>query len=174
MVDIDKVKGVIVEPTGTTHSFGHCLMIPKEIETTHEKHEKCFEEEIIASDWWKNSNVNYDYNHYYYSQIGSLTKQGFSLIQNNSCVTNRGNRSISYVVALSGEALSNQEEYIKSIYSKINEIITNEDSAYFELSLYSDGLPIIDMLGDSVEKLDEFYEQLGIEPEKIDETSKLK
>ena len=78
------------------------------------------------------------------------------------------------MVALSGEALSNQEEYIKSIYSKINEIITNEDSAYFELSLYSDGLPIIDMLGDSVEKLDEFYEQLGIEPEKIDETSKLK
>ena len=174
MVDIDKVKGVIIEPNGTTHSFGHCLMIPKEIETTHEKHEKCFEEEIIASDWWKNSNVNYDYNHYYYSQIGNLTKQGFSLIQNNSCVTNRGNRSISYVVALSGEAFSNQEEYIKNVYSKINEIITNEDSAYFELSLYSDGLPIIDMLGDSVEKLDEFYEQLGIEPEKIDETSKLK
>lgn len=174
MNDIDKVKGVIVEPNGTAHSFGHCLMIPKEIEITHEEHEKCFEEEIIASDWWKNSNVNYDYNHYYYSQIGNLTKQGFSLIQNSSCVTNRGNRSISYVVALSSEALSNQEEYIRRVYSKINEIITNEDSAYFELSLFSKGLPIIDMLGDSVEKLDEFYEQLGIEPEKLNKTSKSK
>lgn len=30
------------------------------------------------------------------------------------------------------------------------------------------------MLGDSVEKLDEFYEQLGIEPEKLNKTSKLK
>ena len=30
------------------------------------------------------------------------------------------------------------------------------------------------MLGDTVEKLDEFYKELGIVPEKSDETSKLK
>ena len=82
MVDIDKVKGVIVEPNGTTHSFGHCLMIPKEIETTHEKHEKCFEEEIIASDWWKNSNLSYDYNHYYYEYYFYLLNKYFSFLLN--------------------------------------------------------------------------------------------
>ncbi len=174
MIDIDKVKGIIIEPDGIAHSFGHCLMIPKEIEITHERHEKCFEEEILTSNWWKDNKVNYDYNQYYYSQLGNLTKQGFSLIQNNSCVTNRGNRSITYVIALSSEALSNQEEYIKSVYPKISEIITGEESAYFELSLFRDGLPIIDMLGDTVEKLDEFYKELGIVPEKSDETSKIK
>lgn len=172
MVDIDKVKGIIIEPDGIAHSFGHCLMIPKEIETTHERHEKCFEEEILTSNWWKDNKVNYDYNQYYYSQLGNLTKQGFSLIQNNSCVTNRGNRSITYVIALSSEALSNQEEYIKSVYPKINEIITKEESAYFELSLFRDGLPIIDMLGDTVENLDEFYDKIGIKLEKIEENAK--
>lgn len=172
MIDIDKVKGVIIEPNGTSHSFGHSLMIPKEIEITHEEHEKCFEAEIIASNWWKNSNVNYDYNHYYYSQINNLTKQGFSLIQNSSYVTNRGNRSISYIVALSGESLSMQEEYVKSVYPKINEIITKEESAYFELSLFNNGIPIIDMLADSIEKLDEFYDKIGIKPEKIEENAK--
>ena len=100
-IKIDKVKGVVIEPNGIAHSFGHCLMIPKEIEITGEEHEKCFETEIIASSWWQNSNISYDYKHYYYSQIENLTKQGFSLIQNNSCVTDRGNRSISYIVALS-------------------------------------------------------------------------
>lgn len=166
MTDIDKVKGIIIEPNGVAHSFGHCLMIPKEIETTHEEHQKCFEKEILTSSWWQNSNINYDYNHYYYSQIENLTKQGFSLIQNNSCVTDRGNRSISYVVALSREGLTNQEEYVKDIYGKISEIISLEDSAYFELSLFSEGIPVIDMLGDSIEKLDEFYNKIGINIEK--------
>jgi len=172
LIDIDKVKGIIIEPNGVAHSFGHCLMIPKEIEITHEEHKKCFENEIIASDWWQNSNINYDYNHYYYSQIENLTKQGFSLIQNNSCVTDRGNRSISYVVALSSEGLTNQEDYIKKLYSQINKIIASEDSAYFELSLFGDGIPIIDMLGDSIEKLDEFYSEIGINPKKTQKNTK--
>lgn len=172
LTNIDKVKGVIIEPNGIAHSFGHCLMIPKEIETTHEEHQKCFEREILDSSWWQNSNISYDYKHYYYSQIENLTKQGFSLIQNNSCVTDRGNRSISYVVALSSEGLTKQEEYVKDIYKTISEIISLEDSAYFELALFSDGIPIIDMLGDSIEKLDEFYNEIGINPEKIQENTK--
>lgn len=172
LTDIDKVKGIIIEPSGVAHSFGHCLMIPKEIETTHEEHQKCFENEIIASDWWQNSNINYDYNHYYYSQIENLTKQGFSLIQNNSCVTDKGNRSISYVVALSSEGLTNQEEYVKGIYKKISEIVTDEDNAYFELALYSGGIPLIDMLAESIEELDEFYEKIGLDIEKTGKIAK--
>ena len=39
-IKIDKVKGVVIEPNGIAHSFGHCLMIPKEIEITGEEHEK--------------------------------------------------------------------------------------------------------------------------------------
>lgn len=171
-IKIDKVKGVVIEPNGIAHSFGHCLMIPNEIETTHEEHQKCFENKILASDWWQNSNINYDYNHYYYSQIENLTKQGFSLIQNNSCVTDRGNRSISYIVALSKESLSNQEEYIKSIYPQINKIITNEEKAYFELALYSEGIPLIDMLAESIEELDEFYEKIGLDIEKTGKIAK--
>ena len=172
LTDIDKVKGIIIEPSGVAHSFGHCLMIPKEIETTHEEHQKCFENEIIASDWWQNSNINYDYNHYYYSQIENLTKQGFSLIQNNSCVTDKKNRSISYVVALSSEGLTNQEEYVKGIYKKISEIVTGEDNAYFELALYSGGIPLIDMLAESIEELDEFYEKIGLDIEKTGKIAK--
>ena len=172
MTDIDKVKGVVIEPSGTVHTFGHCLMIPKEIETTHEKHQQCFEEEILDSDWWKNSNINYDYDHYYYSQVGKLTKQGLSLIQNGSTVTDRGNRSISYMVALSSEGLTNQEEYVKDVYSKIDEIMNKEDSAYFELSLFKDGLPIVDMLADSVESLDEFYNEIGIDINQIKSNKK--
>ena len=171
-IKIDKVKGVVIEPNGIAHSFGHCLMIPKEIEITGEEHEKCFETEIIASNWWKNSNVNYDYNHYYYSQLDTLTSHGFSLIHNSSCTTDRGNRSISYIVALSKESLSNQEEYIKSIYPQINKIITNEEKAYFELALYSGGIPLIDMLADSIEELDEFYEKIGLDIEKIGKIAK--
>lgn len=171
-IKIDKVKGVVIEPNGIAHSFGHCLMIPNEIEITHEEHQKCFENKILASDWWQNSNINYDYNHYYYSQIENLTKQGFSLIQNNSCVIDRGNRSISYIVALSKESLSNQEEYIKSIYPQINKIITNEEKAYFELALYSEGIPLIDMLAESIEELDEFYEKIGLDIEKTGKIAK--
>ena len=88
VIDIDKVKGIIIEPDGIAHSFGHCLMIPKEIEITHERHEKCFEEEILTSNWWKDNKVNYDYNQYYYSQLGNLTKPRiFTYSRNNSCVT---------------------------------------------------------------------------------------
>lgn len=65
-----------------------------------------------------------------------------------------------------------QEEYVKSVYPKINEIITKEESAYFELSLFNNGIPIIDMLADSIEKLDEFYDKIGIKPEKIEENAK--
>ena len=171
-IKIDKVKGVVIAPNGVAHSFGHCLMIPKEIETTHERHESCFKNEILASDWFKNNNVKYDYNHYYYSQIDTLTSQGFSLIQNSSCTTDRGNRSISYIVALSKESLSNQEEYIKSIYPQINKIITNEEKTYFELALYSEGIPLIDMLAESIEELDEFYEKIGLDIEKTEKIAK--
>ena len=36
LANIDKFKGVIIEPNGIAHSFGHCLMIPNEHSITGE------------------------------------------------------------------------------------------------------------------------------------------
>lgn len=67
---------------------------------------------------------------------------------------------------------SKQEEYIKSIYPQINKIIANEEKAYFELALYSEGIPLIDMLAESIEELDEFYEKIGLDIEKTGKIAK--
>ena len=44
--------------------------------------------------------------------------------------------------------------------------------AYFELALYSEGIPLIDMLAESIEELDEFYEKIGLDIEKTGKIAK--
>lgn len=166
---MDKVKGIIVEPNGVAHTFGHCYMIPNEVNITGEEHEKCFRNEVLTSDWWNKYNVSYDYNKNFYSQLGNIAKQGFSIVQNNSSVTAKGNRYVSYTVVLSKEALPAQEEFLKNIYPTINEIMSEEDSTYFEFALYDreNVEPIIDDYGADMETVDEFYNKIGIIPEPI-------
>lgn len=166
---IDKVKGIVVEPNGIAHTFGHCYMIPNEVNITGEEHEKCFQKEVLASDWWNKYNVQYNYNHYFYSQLGDIIKQGFSIVQNNSSVTASGNRYISYTLALCKDSLQAQEDFLKNIYPTINKIMTEEESAYFELALFDkeNSEPIIDDFGADMETVDEFYNKIGIIPEPI-------
>ena len=174
LANIDKFKGVIIEPNGIAHSFGHCLMIPNEHNITGEEHEEEFKKTILSSPWWANYNVSYDDSKNYYSQLEEITKTGFSVIQNNSSVTARGNRYVSYSFALSTEGLEGQKDYLSSVYPVISKLMSNEDSPYAEFALYENGEIITDVFTSDIQKVDEIYKDLGIESQKEEKIGKIK
>lgn len=169
--NIDKFKGVIIEPNGVAHPFGECMMVPDNQLSADSNHDPSFRKEILPQEWWKSYNVPYDENKTIFTQMEDLISLGFSFIINHSCVTARGNHYYCYSFGLSDKSLANATPYLKEVYPVIKRIKDSEESCYFDGEVYKDG---VENEGFGIDDIDEFYGSIGILPEKIEESSKVR
>lgn len=135
LANIDKFKGVIIEPTGVAHPFGRCIMLPDKLLSGDLNHNPSFKKEILPQTWWKNYNIPYDENKSIFAQMEDLVSLGFSFIINHSCVTAKGDNYCCYSFHISDETLSNTRPYLKEVYPVIKKLKNSEDSCYFDGNL---------------------------------------
>ena len=72
------------------------------------------------------------------------------------------------------EGLEGQKDYLSSVYPVISKLMSNEDIPYAEFALYENGEIITDVFTSDIQKLDEFYKDLGIESQKEEKIGKIK
>ncbi len=164
-MNIEEVKGIIIDIEGNTHAFGKHKYGNSSTFSEENYHEPSFNNEIVPTKWFQEfiKNLNFDYNEYkqdrsIHQQFILLAENGLAIILNGCSSTQNGEYHL-YTIQTPTNLSEKQKETLAQNYQKLNNII-EEDNAFFEGIAYDNNG---NEWSDSAYDLDTFYDNMNIE-----------
>lgn len=158
MLEIEKVKGIILSEDGIPHPFGTTKMRPVNELEDDNYHDIAFINDIVHSDWFKSTGYQYDESSNITAQAIDMCSNGFTIILNGCSVNSLMNETYCYIMYTPSKISDNTKEYLGGIYSEFKNLIEKNDAIFaaepFENNDY--------VFNSECNSITEFYDKLDI------------
>jgi len=138
---MDKI-GMVVYPNGDYQPFGKIVYINDPYYINKSGHEEYFRKEILNSEEFANSNIQYDDEKYFYNNLIDFSLSGLSIILNNSQTESK----MTFISYVPKEPTLEQLATIKNLLIAKRELLNSKNDIYeFQGDGYDDYLKYSDL-----------------------------
>lgn len=157
-MNLENVKGVVIDELGREHSFGIHKMETTENLEDENYHDPAFLKDIVPTKWFQSLGYCYDPSRPLRGQIMDMTSYGLTFVLNGNSIDANKKKYYVYVIQAPTNLSEASKKTLEEEYGYLKKLI-EKDNALFYGEAYQDGEYIWD---DATYNIEDFYNKLSL------------